>query len=201
VAYRQLECTNPTIVRPPKKSTINHFHNQLSHPYASNLDLQVFKTYPSENGQPHPNRPPPKRHRSRNHSRLPHREFLPFSPLLSSHPRLTNPTPTPQSAFISLNSKCPVTGTELPTCATQTAAFDAQCCGSISAFGSSLVSCYESNAPKCLDLSGIFPLSLSLHTSTQNKLTSQPSPNPSPNSAPPPQATYLTATPARNSPA
>ncbi|PQE23666.1 hypothetical protein CJF31_00006328 [Rutstroemia sp. NJR-2017a BVV2] len=59
------------------------------------------------------------------------------------------------SAFVSLNSKCPVTGTELPTCATQTAAFDSQCCGSISSFGSSLVSCYESNAPKCLDLSAL----------------------------------------------
>ncbi|PQE08058.1 hypothetical protein CJF32_00008154 [Rutstroemia sp. NJR-2017a WRK4] len=61
----------------------------------------------------------------------------------------------PISAFISLNSKCPVTGTELPTCATQTAAFDAQCCSSISSFGSSLASCYESNAPKCLDLSAL----------------------------------------------
>ncbi|KAM3076267.1 hypothetical protein ACMFMG_006230 [Clarireedia jacksonii] len=62
----------------------------------------------------------------------------------------------PISAFVSLNSKCPVTGSNLPTCATQTAAaFDAQCCGSISSFGNSLVSCYSSNAPKCLDLSAL----------------------------------------------
>ncbi|CAD6451577.1 7b3f5b15-100d-4b9a-b2af-3304976d2fbf [Sclerotinia trifoliorum] len=58
----------------------------------------------------------------------------------------------PISSFMSLDSKCPITGTGLPACATQTANFDEPCCGSLSAFATSVGDCYSSNAPACLNL-------------------------------------------------
>ncbi|APA13473.1 predicted protein [Sclerotinia sclerotiorum 1980 UF-70] len=58
----------------------------------------------------------------------------------------------PISSFMSLDSKCPITGTGLPACATQTADFDEPCCGSLSAFATSVGDCYSSNAPDCLNL-------------------------------------------------
>ncbi|KAJ8061541.1 hypothetical protein OCU04_009354 [Sclerotinia nivalis] len=58
----------------------------------------------------------------------------------------------PISSFMSLDSKCPITGTGLPACATQTADFDEPCCGSLSAFATSVGDCYSSNAPACLNL-------------------------------------------------
>ncbi|ESZ93592.1 hypothetical protein SBOR_6021 [Sclerotinia borealis F-4128] len=59
----------------------------------------------------------------------------------------------PISSFMSLDSKCPITGTDLPTCATQTGPFDGGCCSSLSAFAISVGDCYSSNAPDCLNLS------------------------------------------------
>ncbi|EMR85920.1 hypothetical protein BcDW1_5371 [Botrytis cinerea BcDW1] len=58
----------------------------------------------------------------------------------------------PISSFMSLDSKCPITGSGLPACATQTASFDEPCCGSLSAFATSVGDCYSSNAPDCLNL-------------------------------------------------
>ncbi|KAF7854703.1 hypothetical protein EAF04_010272 [Stromatinia cepivora] len=58
----------------------------------------------------------------------------------------------PISSFMALDSKCPITGTGLPACATQTADFDEPCCGSLSAFATSVGDCYSSNAPSCLNL-------------------------------------------------
>ncbi|QSZ28601.1 hypothetical protein DSL72_003100 [Monilinia vaccinii-corymbosi] len=59
----------------------------------------------------------------------------------------------PISSFMSLDSKCPITGTGLPTCATQTGALDRGCCSSLSAFATSIGDCYSRNAPDCLNMS------------------------------------------------
>ncbi|KAA8566070.1 hypothetical protein MFRU_039g00160 [Monilinia fructicola] len=59
----------------------------------------------------------------------------------------------PISSFMSLDSKCPITGTGLPTCATQTGPLDGGCCAALSSFATSIGDCYSSNAPDCLNLS------------------------------------------------
>lgn len=67
---------------------------------------------------------------------------------------VTNSIAVIKSSFMSLDSKCPITGSGLPACATQTASFDEPCCGSLSAFATSVGDCYSSNAPDCLNLEG-----------------------------------------------
>lgn len=67
---------------------------------------------------------------------------------------LTNSIVATKSSFMSLDAKCPITGSGLPACATQTASFDEPCCGSLSAFATSVGDCYSSSAPDCLNLEG-----------------------------------------------
>ncbi|KAI9643183.1 hypothetical protein NHQ30_007799 [Ciborinia camelliae] len=57
----------------------------------------------------------------------------------------------PISSFMSLDSRCPITGTGVPACA-QTGPFDGGCCAALSSFATSVGDCYSSNAPACLNL-------------------------------------------------